>query len=133
MADLDFSGMFENGPAPERKRLQRVPHSLDVMLVTMVVALTILVPTVWHFSTGLVALLVGIAFSLALFLNQWLMYNSAYSDGFRSGYLTAQSDHADVGFIEDRIDDHKVYTRFGGLSNLDPTVATAMAKSGKRL
>lgn len=108
--DLDFSGMFKKTPlekAEERKRLHAVPHSLDVMLVTAVIFFVGL----WWLS----GILVAISVVSALLANQWYMYNAAYRDGFRSGYITATEDHEDVGFIPERVDDHQVYTRFGGL------------------
>jgi hypothetical protein len=116
--DLDFSGMFEKTPlekAEERKRLHAVPHSIDVMLVTAVILGLILVPTIWHFVGGLASLATIVAVLLALFLNNYLMYNAAYRDGFRSGYTTAQEDHADLGFVPERMDDHLVYDSLGNL------------------
>ena len=115
MADLDFSGMFDKPEDEQPRKLQAVPHSLDVMFLTMVIFGVILTPIIWHFAGAGVAILTVLAVLLALFLNNWLMYNAAYRDGFRSGYITAQQDHADVGFVPERVNDHLVYDSLGNL------------------
>jgi len=101
--------------AVERKRLHKVPHSIDVMLVTALILAMSLIPLLWHFADAITAVVTVVAVLLALFLNNYLMYNAAYRDGFRSGYITALEDHRDLGFVRERIDDHLVYDSLGNL------------------
>lgn len=81
------------------KRLRAVPHSLDVLAITAVIAFGGMIATLGLNWGGILA---GLAVVFALFLNNYLMFLAAYRDGFRGGYTTAQNDHADLGFVPER-------------------------------